>query len=65
MNRPTLLVLVALMALTGCQAIADHNAQTRQQLSAAEATAAQARDIAAKVKEAVKGIVPAKKEATP
>lgn len=60
-----LFVLVALVALTGCQAIADHNAHTRADMQAGQAAAAQGNIIAAQVREAIKGIVPAKQEATP
>lgn len=65
MSPRILSILVALIALTGCQAIADHNAQTRADMQAGQAAAAQGKIIAAQVREAIKGIAPAKQEVAP
>lgn len=63
--KRTLILCALALALTGCQSIADHNAKTRADMQGGQAAAAQGKIIAAQVREAIKGIVPAKKEATP
>lgn len=58
-------IIAVIVAFTGCQSIADHNAHTRTDMQAGQAAAAQGKIIAAQVREAIKGIAPAKQEVAP